>query len=783
MTHFKLLSSLLCLSLAAGCHNHQDDNSETEHVHGTGYAQWIKGPSSAPLSPADSLKSFNIQTGLKIELYAAEPLVQDPVAIAFDAKGRAWVAEMTNFMLDVAGTGQHDRRGNIVIVEDSDGDNVADKRTVLLSDVVLPRTIAHVAGGILFGDNSALYYVAVEDDRAGMPIVVDASYASGGNVEHKPNGLLLGPDNWLYNAESDKRYRLFPHSQEIPAYAEVIFTHKDWKLARAATEYRGQWGITTDDYGRLFYNRNSFPLMTDSFPPNIRERNKNYTIANKVATRLSGTKVYPARPNLGLNRVYDKERLTSDNRMKNADAISGPVIFRGTTLPDFYGHAIFPEPGGNLVGAIRISDKDGKVSGKPFFNQTELLTSFDERFRPVNTYTAPDGSLFIVDMYRGIIQDRSYLSQYLSKYIQAKELDRGVHMGRIYRIRQPDIALTQVTDLNALSSKDLVKTLTHNNGWWRDTARRLLIQRQDQTVIADLEKLALQAQQDYIRLGALWTLEGVQGLTGKLLAGLITDPSNKVKSHAIRLGGQVSREQQLAIMAAIKTGGLAQTNSYELAVELAAALPNYQDDHALKMLATIVSNWQQRPLINAIALSGLQGFEKDFIAKLDNVQAQTKMAAIFNVPRPKKKATASHLKGLELAVYNRGIKIYKTKGACVGCHGKNGEGIDYAGPPLAGSEWVLGSPERLAALLLHGMTGPVHVKGKLYDPGFVMPGMAGSNAVTIPEMTALMAYLRNSWGNKASILSFSEVFEVNKATEGRSLPYTEAELKEQFKTQ
>ena len=133
MINVKNLLVVLSVSMVSSCHNHQAENTDEPHVHGAGYAKWIKGPSSEPLMPADALKSFEVQAGLTLELFAAEPLVQDPVAISFDARGRAWVAEMTNYMLDVVGTGQDDPVGNIVIVEDTDGDNVADKRTVFLS--------------------------------------------------------------------------------------------------------------------------------------------------------------------------------------------------------------------------------------------------------------------------------------------------------------------------------------------------------------------------------------------------------------------------------------------------------------------------------------------------------------------------------------------------------------------------------------------------------------------------------------------------------------------------
>ncbi|WNC72787.1 c-type cytochrome [Thalassotalea psychrophila] len=780
MTKVKWFSLLLCIFLLGACQHHEDENSDGEHVHGAGYADWINGPTSDPLSPADALKSFNIQKGLTIETFAAEPLVQDPVLISFDAKGRAWVAEMTNFMLDVAGTGQTNPEGNIVIVEDTDGDNIADKRTVFLNNIVLPRTIAHVKGGILFADNESLYFAPNVNDKAGKVVMVDPTFAQGGNVEHKTNGLVLGPDNWLYNAESDKRYRVYPLSQELPIHAKELYRNKYWKIALSKTDYRGQWGISTDDYGRLFYNRNSFPMMTDNYRPNIAARNKNFIIKEKIQSNVSGREVYPSRETPGINRAYYTGKLDENNTMMTADAASGPVIFRGTALQALYGQAIFPEPAGHLVSAIRLSDSDGQVTGKPFYHKTELLTSQDERFRPVNTHTAPDGSLFIVDMYRGIIQDRTYLTRYLSEYILNKKLDEGVHMGRIYRVRQQGSSLTPIRDLSELSSKALVETLNDENGFYRDTARRLLIERQDKSIITALEQLALSADKDYMQLGALWSLEGLDAISVNLLAQLIKDPSNKVKVHAIRHGEMLSSQAQQTLLTAIKRNGLLESHSYEIAAELIAALPLYQTQDSLPLLASLAAKWQKQPMTNAIALSGLEGKEQAFIASLTDIKTQEKMKTLFAKKPKKVKAMKTHLTGTDLDIYKRGMKIYKSKGACNGCHGTNGEGIAFAGPPLAESEWVTGSPERLAALLLNGLTGPVHVKGKLYDPGIAMPGIKDSFGVSLAEMTALMAYLRNSWGNKGSLLTITEVYKVDAQTKDRKGPYTEAELISEF---
>ena len=779
----KSLPFLIFPLLLSSCFHHNDDKNE--HVHGAGYEAWIKGPSSNPLSPEDALKSFQLQDNLFIETVAAEPLVQDPVLISFDAQGRMWVAEMTNYMLDVAGTGETDPVGNIVILEDSDGDTYTDKRTVFLSGITLPRAIAHVKGGILFADDHALNFVSItvvdDKDVAGEPVVIDASYAEGPNVEHKANGLLYGLDNWLYNAKSNKRYRLYPLNATIEKDSEIIYQTQHWKLARALTQSRGQWGISRDDYGRLYYTTNSSLLIVDKVPVNASIRNAKIKFDDKTQKRLSDNKVYPNRPNLGTNRAYNKDKLNDDNKMINATAVSGPVIYRGTTMEKFYGHAFTPEPSGNLVSAIKITEQDGLIDGQPFYHKQEFLTSTDERFRPVNTYTAPDGSLYIVDMYRGILQDRFYLTQYLSEYILGKKLDQGVHFGRIYRVTDSANALEKSTNLANLSSVQLVENLTHSNSWHRDTSKRLLIERQDQSILNELNDIALTASQDYHQINALWTLEGLNALNEPILSLFISkaSASNMLKAQVIELSTQLPKKQQLLFVETLIKQNMAQTSSYELAMSLAATLGQFQTTASDLLLVTLVSHWQKSSTIASLALTGLNGRESHFISLFSNNKSQKQLLTLISLPKAKEE-TKTHLNKKDYQTYLRGKNIYKRAG-CGGCHGENGQGLDFAGPPLANSEWVTGNSERLTALLLHGLTGPVNVAGTLYNPGIEMPGLKGNNNVSLAEITALIGFLKNSWGNQGNFSTIELVNKVLGATSNRSSAFTAKELRQQYK--
>lgn len=780
MTKVKILTFVLLCGISAFYFHHQNENSGAEHVHGAGYAEWMSGPSSDPLSPEDALKSFDLQDGLKIETIAAEPLIHDPVAMSFDASGRMWIAEMTNYMLDVGGAGQTDPDGNIVIVEDTDNDGIADKRTVFLPNIALPRAIAHVKGGILFSDNEHLYFSANNGDKGSTPIIVDEKYAAGGNVEKKANGLVLGPDNWLYSAKSSNRYRLYPLTSDLPEYATELYRTKDWKLAKARTSGRGQWGITTDDKGRLYYTNNSVILIADTIRPNLLNRNKNFYFQGSFQNRLVDSLVYPSRPTPGVNRAYVKEILNEEGKLIKATAISGPVIYRGESMPDYYGHAIVTEPAANLITAVRLKEDDSRLTGTHYFDKEELLTSTDERFRPVNIYTGPDGGLYIVDMYRGILQDRFYITQYLVKYILEKKLDKGVHFGRIYRVSDKDSKRSVVPNLEARTSVELVESLKHINSWRRDTARRLLIERQDISVKTDLEEIILNGDDDYARLVALWTLDGLSSLTESLLTSLMDNSSNTLKSHAIRLAEQLSADEQKAFVIKLKSLSLEKTQSYELAKALAASLGQFNSDEAIDMLKTVVSNWQSQDIINMLALSGLEGQEAGFIDHFKDDKLFKTLTKLMAKKRPQRTAVTSHMAGNDLIIYNRGKGRYNGNAGCSGCHGEDGMGIEFGGPPLVGSEWVNGPADRLAALILHGMHGPVMVSGTLYQPDMEMPALKDNQNNGMADLAGIVSYLRNSWGNKSSLITIPEAQAIKTKTADREIPYTAQELIDEF---
>lgn len=731
-------------------------------------------PPAPVLSPEEALKTFKVASGFVIEPVATEPLVEKPVALDYDARGRMWVCEMVGYMPDEKGTGEDIPKGRIAILEDSDGDGKVDKRTVFLDKLLLPRAISIVANGILFADADKLYYVARDGDKpASSPVVVDAEYAKGGNVEHKPNGLVHGLDNWLYNAKSDRRYR------EIGG---------KWVMEK--TIFRGQWGMSTDDYGRLYFTGNSTPLHGSYIAPQIALGNPGVNMDVREIQNIGPTTVWPSRVTPGVNRAYmmkvngfPQDTLNPTNfRLINATGVAGTVIYRGTNFPkEWYGRAFSCESSVELVKAIDITeDKEkGKLMGTHPMGEDEFLTSTDERFRPVNSYNAPDGSLYIIDLYHGIIQHRDFLS----KYLRQQSLDRGLQspatgQGRIYRVRYKTGTINKPVNLEKMSGADLVKQLISPNGWNRDTAQRQIVDRRDVTTIPLLEKLAAMDQYPLGQIKAIWTLEGLDRLTAAPLISALKSKDVKVVSSALWASTKVTApaevQKLLPEIASLKT------DDNEVRIYLARALGRFGPGPAFFALVDLLKDHREKPYVRQMAIAGLDGHELEFKDAIKgrfndgNLEKWLVEGANGVIAKPDAEST---LKGDHLASFKRGKDLFNGRAVCSSCHGPDGAGMPSMGPPLNKSEWVTGKPEVLTGILLHGLTGPVTVNGAVYTPTADMPGFAANTEISDNDLADIATYIRHEWDNTADQVKPEVISRMRKATASHAgKPYTVIEL-------
>jgi mono/diheme cytochrome c family protein/glucose/arabinose dehydrogenase len=587
MLKFRLLISLfICVAVfIAANENGWDD---------------LRNPSPA-LSANEELKTFQIEPNLEIELVAEEPLVQAPIALSFDEDGRLWVVEMRGYMSDIDGKGEKIKNGRVSVLEDLDGDGKMDKSTVYLDSLLLPRGLGLVKGGALVATDKALYLTKDlnGDLKADQKILLDSTYSKNGLPEHSDNGLLLNLDNWYYNTKSRLRYR---------------FMNGLWK--RDSTEFRGQWGISHDNYGRLFYNYNWSQLHADLIPANYLNRNKNHTISSGIDHGVAiDRKVYPVRPNPAVNRGYIAGVLDSKGSILEFTSACSPLILRSDLFPKSYaGNAFVCEPAGNLIKRNIVYESKGILSAKDAHPGKEFLASTDERFRPANTTQGPDGGLYIADMYRGIIQHGSYMTPYLKDQTLKRGLDSPVNMGRIWRVRPKRTinSINKVEKLSNKSSKELVAFLNHPSGWYRDMAQRLLVERQDFSIVQDLEHLLVKSPNILTKIHALWTLDGLNSNKVSIVSNLLDQTNSKLRVHALQVLDKIPNAYANQKLVA-KLLKLSSIKDQELAVALALSAGNIPGEKGYVILSNTLQNYANEALQRDAVMSSLYNKEFDFL--------------------------------------------------------------------------------------------------------------------------------------------------------------------------
>jgi putative membrane-bound dehydrogenase-like protein len=561
-------------------------------------------PPAPVLSPAEQIRTFKLPPGFRAELVASEPMIQSPVALSFDDQGRIYVVEMRGYMPDMEAVGEDRPVGRVSRLEDSDGDGVMDKSTVFVDGLVMPRAVMALGDGALVGAPPTLtwYHDTDGDGVADKSEVVASDFGKvGGQPEHMINSPTWMLDNWITFANSNVRYRL-----------------QGGKWLTGVTASAGQWGLTQDDWGRPFFNYNSALLHSHVVPANFYARNPN--LAAKTGLNLKvmseGT-TWPSHPTPGVNRGYNGTTLREDGTLASVTATCGPSIYRGHLFPEeFRGNAFVPEPAGNLIKRLQLSEKEGLVRAQNAYDQKEFLTSSDERFRPVNTYTGPDGALYVVDMGRGVIQHKAFLTYYLAANIEARRLEQPISLGRIYRI-VPERIQPRPVRLPAQSGA-LVAMLEHPNGWVRDTAQRLLVERGDVAVVPALSVLAAKGTTPQARVQALWSLEGLGALTPELLGASLKDPHPKVRQQAVRLADRTMTGDLLKLV---------HDPSPEVRTELAFHLGSQPGDAAQEGLITLLGQGGGPLLAEAVA-SGLRGRELEFLEVLLKQPVRSKDALI-----------------------------------------------------------------------------------------------------------------------------------------------------------
>ncbi|RYE19402.1 MAG: dehydrogenase [Sphingobacteriales bacterium] len=685
--------------------------------------------------------------------------------MSFDAKGRMWVVEMIGYMPDSLGRGEDQPSGNIVILDDKNKDGIADERTVFLDSLVLPRAICLIDGGILVAEPPRLWHYDIQDGKPANKVLVDARYAVDGNVEHQPNGLIRALDNWIYNAKSSKRYRKIKG---------------EWIIQD--THFRGQWGITQDNYGRLYYNDNSTNLVGDYFSPGFGSTNKNQRdLAGYTERTVNDNRVYPIRPTPGVNRGYNKGILDDSLKLTNFTAACGPVIYRGDLFGDTYQfNAFVAEPSANLIKRNVLSESGFVVKGTQAYKEKEFLASLDERFRPVNLLNGPDGALYVLDMYRGIIQHKTYVTPYLSEQFKRRDLSAPLNCGRIYRIVPKNKKVEAV--ILPEGTAQLVGMLGHASGYVRDMAQQVLVDRQDKAAIPYLEQALKNTDNPLQVIHSMWVLEGLSALKTNDVLTLLNAKDWPVRMQALTVLPSVinSTSYKYYIMALQQ---LLSAND-ELAAPylgfLAHYLKPFDEAAANDLLVSLVKKYPDNRFVADAVISN-QGYKEEAFEKaIAQVVPDTNMRIrkqLSSVIARFKSAQKNRDPELLAKRYPKGALLYQS--SCQTCHAPDGNGIQSLAPPLNKSQWVTGDKNKLIPIVLYGLTGPINVNGHVYQAPEIsgdMPGVGNSEEISDEEIAQVLSFIRSSWQNDAGKIEVKDVVSVRSKYKGRTSAFTEEEL-------
>ncbi|HYT94793.1 MAG TPA: PVC-type heme-binding CxxCH protein [Gemmataceae bacterium] len=507
------------------------------------FASWLGGAKQpapkpreirSPLTPKQALAEFRLAPGLRIELVACEPQIESPVAMAFDEDGRLWVVEMRDYP-NGPPPGKPPQ-GRIRILEDRDGDGFYEHSTVFADGLLFANGLMPWKGGVIV--TAAPHIVYLKDTKgsgkADKREVLYEGFAAQ-NPQLRVSHPILGVDNWVYVANGLRGGQAKRAGQADAKPINLSGMDFRFDLIRDRAEAisgLGQFGNTFDDWGRRFVCDNRHHLRHIVIDNRYLKRNP-YLAAPAVVEDISvledgplssGGKVYP----------ISKNWTTSSLHVGRFTAACGVLIYRGDLLPKaFHGSAFTCEPTGNLVHQEVLRQHGATFRSEPPRKGVEFLASPDDWFRPVFLTHGPDGALYVVDMYRAVIEHPEFMPPELKN---RPDLTLGKDRGRIWRI-VPEKHQTKPIrpSLSKATTAELVGLLEHPEGWWRTTAQRLLLQRQDRAAVEPLRKLTLSSAQPLARLHAAWLLERLGGLDETLLLALLQDPHPRQREHGVRL--------------------------------------------------------------------------------------------------------------------------------------------------------------------------------------------------------------------------------------------------------
>ncbi len=490
------------------------------------------GARKPPFSPQEELKTFRLPPGFRAELAAAEPDVIDPVAMAFDGHGRLYVVEMSDYPLNPKALGR------IKLLEDRDGDGRYEHAAVFAEDLHLPDGVMPWRQGILVTcAPDILYFEDTNGDgRADVRRVILTGFSQG-NPQLRVNGLQYGLDNWIYAAYPrppvPRRYVKefgdpghpisFPDHPEVPPVEiramDVRF--RPDRLQVEAVSGNSQFGNAFDAWGNRYTVWNNDHVRHVVIGKSYLDRNPFLAAPaamQSISDHENQSTVYAV--------TQDPFHIHDSQTGRFTSACGLSVYTGGNLPPDFDGNSFTCEPVHNLIHRDIVVPRGPTFTAKRAYEGREFFAATDAWFRPVFTTTGPDGAFYVADFYHYTVEHPEFVPPELLKQIDFEPRHK---LGRIWRV-------VHESSKPAPRPADPVAGLSHPNYWWRIHSQRVLVERQDRSVVPRLVQLCRDREgAAFGRLHALWTLDGLDSLSTDLVLEALADPHPRIRENAVRL--------------------------------------------------------------------------------------------------------------------------------------------------------------------------------------------------------------------------------------------------------
>jgi putative membrane-bound dehydrogenase-like protein len=633
------------------------------------YAELCRPPAPAPRTPTESLKAIRLKPGFQAELVVQEPLVQDPVYVDWDALGRMWVVEMADYPFhEHKGQTFH---GRVKVLEDANGDGVYEKATLFLDGLTYPTGLAPWKNGVFIASVPDVFFAEDTDGdgKADKRTVLLQGFKEG-NPQHLVNGFAWGLEGWFYGGNGDSGGIV----TDVSTGRKHDLSGRDFRFDPGSGHFqlqpgKAQYGRWRDDFGNWFANNNSNLGWHYFMDDRYLARNPKLAVPTlRRDLNPGGKKLYPvSAPVRRLNNPDSVNLLTSGcNIMPYRDNLFGPA---------FATSAFLCEPANNLVHR-EVLEPDGITFRSRRAEdelESEFLASEDNWSRFTQARTGPDGCLYVVDFYRLILEHPEWIPRQMIEHL---DLYAGSDKGRIYRIRPVHTERRAIPKLAAMNDAELGGQLKSENGWVRDTAARLLVERGSKWSNNSL------AGAPAARVQQLWTMHALGTLKAKLLRIALQDEDARVREHAVRIA-----ESHLADASVLEAVfALANDADLRVRVQVALSLGESKDPRVPRVLSELVKLDSSTPGMLIAALSSSPGHAEtkqwqSMLKEAHKVTSAPPPPKIITHTSPDREKVVQAYAGVAKLAGNaeRGHLLYTA--ACSACHRLKNEGNEI-GPDL-----------------------------------------------------------------------------------------------------